>query len=84
MIDCNIEYRDSKNSFLGFDSDGTFNDLKPNESCLVSIPLVVPDNTVKKTLTVEGEMTKSLASKYGTWIVLTGFLIILLIDRFSA
>jgi len=80
MLDCNIEYRNSKNKFIGFDSDGIINELKPNENCLVSVPLVIPEGTKSKNLTIKVFEAESYFSKYGKWGILVGFIVVILID----
>jgi hypothetical protein len=82
MLDCNVEYRNSNNKFLGFDSDGFFNDLKPNENCLVSVPLVVPEGTESKNLTIKVFEAENYFSKYGKWGILVGLIVVILIDWF--
>ena len=53
FIDCTISYRNNNGDFIGSDSDGTFDELKPNNSCISSMPFFIPENTVKKDLEIK-------------------------------
>jgi len=84
FIDCNLEYLDIDGSNLGFDSDGTFSDLKPNNSCLISIPMIVPRNTKSKKLVITGE-SKHVYQKYMSWFqmsLIVALLVFIVYERF--
>ena len=78
FIDCTISYRDKNNKFIGSDSDGTFDELKPNENCIISIPFFIPDNTIKKELDITAQFKESniYAIKYWLIAIMVAFIII--------
>jgi len=76
-IGCNLEYFDEARKTVGFDGDVTLYDVKPTESCLMSIPMVIPNNTKKMKLEITGESEYAF-NKYSTWLQVL-FLLILVI-----
>lgn len=82
-IDCKVEYQSSANTFLGYDSDGTFKEVKPNDYCFISIPLVIPDNTTHKRLTITADEAENVFTRYGSWALLGLSIIFVVIMKLS-
>ena len=69
FIDCTISYRNNIGKFIGSDSDGTFDELNPNDTCIISIPFFVPVLTVKKELKITIQHKESSLSKFFLWFI---------------
>lgn len=81
-IDCTLSYSSSKGEFLGGDSDGTLDVLKPNHSCLISIPMYIPKETNKKILTITSTEVEGVFTKYGSWALIIFAILTWLITKF--
>ena len=82
FIDCTISYRAQDNKFLGSDSDGSFDELKPGESCVISIPVFIPQGTVKTELKITSDEAQSNLMRYGSLVFLGAITLFWVIKEF--
>lgn len=82
FIDCTILYRGQDHKFLGSDSDGSFDELKPGESCVISIPAFIPEGTAKTELKITSDEVQSNLMRYGSWVFLGAITVFWVVQEF--
>ncbi|MFT5521386.1 MAG: hypothetical protein ACI9IA_001987 [Enterobacterales bacterium] len=70
FVECTLSYHSESNEFLGFDSDGSFSIIKPEDIFYISIPALHPDGVFSKYLDITADVSQSAFTRYISWVLL--------------